>query len=187
MIYVGIDVAKETHYAAVMDDDNNVLVKPFDFTNDAVGFAKLISKLSAFPKDNLLIGLESTGIYSENLIAFLYDSGFRIAVINPIQTATLRKTGIRKTKTDKTDTFLIIKSLMILSISVDKNSPRINKCIVVKSANSDIGSIKIALTFHHRRKTADRMAYPPVVPVAHIVDPDYMLKLLDSINLTPAA
>ena len=113
MIYVGIDVAKETHYAAVMDDNNNVLVKPFDFTNDAVGFAKLISKLSAFPKDNLLIGLESTGIYSENLIAFLYDSGFRIAVINPIQTATLRKTGIRKTKTDKTDTFLIIKSLMV--------------------------------------------------------------------------
>ena len=32
MIYVGIDVAKETHYAAVMDDNNNVLVKPFDFT-----------------------------------------------------------------------------------------------------------------------------------------------------------
>ena len=76
---------------------------------------------------------------------------------------------------------------LILSISVDKNSPRINKCIVVKSASSDIGSIKITLTFHRRRKTADRMAYPPVVPVAHIVDPDYMLKLLDSINLTPAA
>ena len=113
MIYVGIDVAKETHYAAVMDDNNNVLVKPFDFTNDAVGFAKLISKLTSFPKEKLLFGLESTGIYSENLIAFLYDSGFSIAVINPIQTATLRKTGIRKTKTDKTDTLLIIKSLMV--------------------------------------------------------------------------
>lgn len=76
---------------------------------------------------------------------------------------------------------------MILSISVDKNSPRINKCIAVKSASSDIGSIKITLAFHRRRKTADRMAYPPVVPVAHIVDPDDMLKLLDRIDLTPAA
>ena len=76
---------------------------------------------------------------------------------------------------------------LVLSISVDKNSPRINKCTVVKSANSRIGSIKITLAFHRGRKTADRMAYPPVVPVAHIVDPDYMLKLLDSINLTPAA
>ena len=73
-----------------------------------------------------------------------------------------------------------------MSISVDKNSPRINKCIVVKSASSDIGSIKITLAFHRRRKTADRMAYPPVVPVAHIVDPDDMLKLLDRIDLTPA-
>ena len=76
---------------------------------------------------------------------------------------------------------------MILSISVDKNSPRINKCIVVKSASSDIGSIKITLAFHRRRKTAYRMAYPPVVSVAHIVDPDDMLKLLDRIDLTPAA
>ena len=74
-----------------------------------------------------------------------------------------------------------------MSISVDKNSPRINKCIVVKSASSDIGSIKITLAFHRRRKTAYRMAYPPVVPVAHIVDPDDMLKLLDRIDLTPAA
>ena len=40
---------------------------------------------------------------------------------------------------------------MILSISVDNNSPRINKCIVVKSASSDIGSIKITLAFHRRR------------------------------------
>ena len=27
MIYVGIDVAKETHYAAVSDDSSKVLVK----------------------------------------------------------------------------------------------------------------------------------------------------------------
>ena len=36
-------------------------------------------------------------------------------MINPIQTATLRKTNIRKTKTDKVDTLLIIKSLMVNS------------------------------------------------------------------------
>ena len=63
----------------------------------------------------MIIGLESTGIYSENLICFLFDSGYKLAVINPIQTATLRKTNIRKTKTDKVDTLLIIKSLMVNS------------------------------------------------------------------------
>lgn len=113
MIYAGIDVAKDTHYAAVMNNTGEVLVEPFPFENDAAGFCLLQKKLSSFPKDDLLIGLESTGIYSENLICFLFGAGYRLAVINPIQTATLRKTSIRKTKTDKVDTLLIIKSLMV--------------------------------------------------------------------------
>ena len=113
MIYVGIDVAKDVHYAAAMDSDGVVLLEPFPFGNDADGFSSLIKKISYFDKAALLIGLESTGIYSENLICFLFDKGYKLAVINPIQTAALRKTSIRKTKTDKVDTFLIIKSLMV--------------------------------------------------------------------------
>lgn len=109
MIFVGIDVAKDTHYAAVSDDSGAVLVKPFAFQNNAEGFCLLLKKLSEFDRSKLLIGLESTGIYSENLICYLYESGFRLAVINPIQTATLRKTAIRKTKTGKVDIMLIIK------------------------------------------------------------------------------
>lgn len=56
----------------------------------------------------LLIGLESTGHYAENLIYFLYERGYRIGVINPIQTDALRDSNIRKTKTDKIDTKLIV-------------------------------------------------------------------------------
>jgi transposase len=113
MIYVGIDVAKDTHYAAVANSGGEVLVEPFAFGNDAEGFCLFQTKLAAYDRDELLIGLESTGIYSENLICFHYGSGYYLAVINPIQTAALRKTNIRKTKTDKTDTLLIIKALMV--------------------------------------------------------------------------
>lgn len=115
MIYVGIDVAKTTHYAAAMDSEGVVLVEPFAFNNDAPGFSLFTGKISSFPIDEMIIGLESTGIYSENLICFLFDAGYHLAVINPVQTAALRKTNIRKTKTDKIDTFLIIKSLMVNS------------------------------------------------------------------------
>lgn len=73
MIYVGIDVAKTTHFAAVMNSDGVVLVEPFAFDNDAPGFSKLISKIASFPQEQIIIGLESTGIYSENLICFLFD------------------------------------------------------------------------------------------------------------------
>ena len=60
MIYVGIDVAKTTHFAAVMNSDGVVLVEPFAFDNDAPGFSKLISKIASFPQEQIIIGLEST-------------------------------------------------------------------------------------------------------------------------------
>ena len=113
MIYVGIDIAKQKHFASVMSSDGEVLIQPFSFTNDHTGFQSILSKLSAFEKDSLVIGMESTAHYGENLICFLFTRGFRICVINPIQTATLRKTNIRKTKTDSVDTYLIIKALMM--------------------------------------------------------------------------
>lgn len=113
MIYVGIDIAKEKHFAAAMTSDGEVLLKPFGFTNNSEGFKSFLSNLKPFDMTELLIGLESTAHYGENLICYLFDQGYNIAVINPIQTATLRKTNIRKTKTDKIDCLLIIKSLMI--------------------------------------------------------------------------
>ena len=51
MIYVGIDVAKTTHYAAAADSDGVVLVEPFAFDNDAPGFSKLISQIASFPQE----------------------------------------------------------------------------------------------------------------------------------------
>jgi transposase len=122
MIFVGIDIAKETHFAAVMNKDGEVLVDPFAFNNTRQGFDLLLNNLKNFPKEEVLIGLESTAHYAENLIFFLHSIGFKLAVINPIQTATLRKTGIRKTKTDKVDSLLIIKSLMINSFRLYTDS-----------------------------------------------------------------
>ena len=72
MIYIGIDVAKDTHYAAAMDSDGVVLIEPFSFGNNADGFCTLAKKISPFSKADLLFGLESTGIYSENLIKIFF-------------------------------------------------------------------------------------------------------------------
>lgn len=115
MIYVGIDVAKETHVAAAMNTDGVVLLEPFAFPNDHEGFQLLKAKLETLDKSELLIGLESTAHYAENLIFFLHAQGYRLAVINPVQTAAVRKTGIRKTKTDKIDSLLICKTLALSS------------------------------------------------------------------------
>jgi len=111
MIYVGVDIAKNTHYACVTDDKQKLLTKPFVFQNDEAGFAKLRSSFRQHPKDKVIVGLESTSFYGENLIAFLADLGYQIALINPIEISDSRKKKIRNAKTDKIDAKLICKYL----------------------------------------------------------------------------
>lgn len=113
MIYVGIDIAKLTHVAAVEDSNGEILIRPFPFQNDAQGLSFLLTRLDAFPKDQILIGLESTAHYAENVIFYLMQREYQVVLINPLQTAALRNSGIRKTKTDKVDSLLIIKALML--------------------------------------------------------------------------
>jgi transposase len=98
MIYVGIDIAKLNHYASAIDSDGVVLIEPLEFLNDNEGFYTLLSKLNSFELDDIIIGLESTAHYGNNLVSFLVTKGLHVCVINPIQTATLRKNNILKTK-----------------------------------------------------------------------------------------
>lgn len=121
MIFVGIDIAKNTHWASVMNSDGEVLSEPFSFQNNNEGFRKFISKISNYDKEKMLIGLESTAHYGENIISYLFNLNYKIGIINPIQTANLRKSNIRKTKNDKVDTFIIIKALTLNNYSLITN------------------------------------------------------------------
>ena len=116
MVYIGIDIAKFKHFASVVSSDGKVIVKPFSFENSRQGFMKLIEEIENF--QDCLIGLESTGHYAENLIQFLYERNYSVALINPIQTDSLRDSNIRKTKTDKVDTMLIVQCLMLKKYSL---------------------------------------------------------------------
>ena len=113
MIYVGIDIAKLNHFAAVISSDGEILIEPFKFTNDYDGFYLLLSKLAPLDQNSIIIGLESTAHYGDNLVRFLISKDFKVCVLNPIQTSSMRKNNVRKTKTDKVDTFVIAKTLMM--------------------------------------------------------------------------
>lgn len=113
MIFIGIDIAKSNHFDSAVNSDGEVLVEPFKFSNNDEGFQKFINSFKNFKITDCLVGLESTGIYGDNLTAFLFEKGFKIGRINPIQTDSLRSSNIRKTKNDKIDTFLISQCLML--------------------------------------------------------------------------
>jgi len=114
MIYVGIDIAKTNHYASIVDySTGEVIENPFLVTNNKQGFDLLYSKIKDFNKEKVLIGLESTAHYGNNFIFYFHDKQFKIALINPIQTSSLRKTRIRKVKNDKVDSLLICEALSL--------------------------------------------------------------------------
>ncbi len=112
MIYVGIDIAKLNHYAAVLSSDGIVLTEPFKFTNDGDGF-RISSELSDYAPESMIMGLESTAHYGDNLVRYLVANDYKVCVLNPIQTSSRRKDRICKTKTDKVDTIVIAETLMM--------------------------------------------------------------------------
>lgn len=115
MYYIGFDIAKENHYASIANSDGEIIQEAFLVKNSINGFNYFMNKLkdSNISISDCLVGMESTGHYGENLIQFLHNNHFNIGIINPIQTDALRNSNIRKTKTDKIDTYLIIQSLML--------------------------------------------------------------------------
>ena len=113
MIFVGVDIAKLNHFASAISSEGEVLIEPFQFLNDGDGFHLLLSRLSSFEPNNIIIGLESTAHYGDNLVRYLVAHHFNVCVINPLKTSSMRKNNIRKTKTDKVDTFIIAKTLML--------------------------------------------------------------------------
>ena len=118
MFLLGIDIAKLNHVASCIDSSTNeVVFSNFKFKNDFEGFSTLLDKIKTLDAKNLIIGLESTSHYGENLTNFLFKQHFKVALINPLQTSHLRKANIRDAKNDKLDSLNIAKSLIFSKLN----------------------------------------------------------------------
>lgn len=115
MYFCGIDIAKKKHDAVIVDGEGNTQGKPFTILNTATGFEELISRLQSLDQ-NVLIGLEATGHYWLALYERLSDAGFKIVVLNPLQIAAYRRSGIRKVKNDRKDAWWIADYLRIANL-----------------------------------------------------------------------
>lgn len=116
MHYIGIDIAKRMHSAAVLDDDGTLIAEPFLFENTSQGFAAFLMRLGSVGAyyGNCTIGMESTGHYWFALLDFLVAHGFEPIVLNPIQTDAYRRVeNVRSAKTDLIDAILIADLIRI--------------------------------------------------------------------------
>ena len=124
MFYVGIDIAKNSHEASIIDSNGNPVSKSFSFSNSVKGLEKFKRTISSFSisSNNCIIGMEATGHYWVSLYSFLVDLGFACIAINPIQSDAFRKMYIRKTKNDSVDSFIIAQTLRFGEFSVSNFS-----------------------------------------------------------------
>ena len=110
MFYLGIDIAKNTHVASLIDEKGKNIFKGFSFSNSTDGGKSLLEIIKKYVDfSDVTVGMEATGHYWLSIYSFLYDYDFHsIHVINPIQTDGWRKsTEIRKRKNDIIDSVLI--------------------------------------------------------------------------------
>jgi transposase len=107
--FVGIDVALRDHRVAVLDREGEAVGKSFTIPATKDGFTTLLQTLRArgATPAHSVVGLEATGHLWENLEAALVGAGYRVIVLNPVQTRRYRDLVRRKAKTDDIDAHVI--------------------------------------------------------------------------------
>lgn len=112
MVWVGIDVAKRSHEACVLDASGQVVGQPLKFPSSYSGATRLVTTLQGLDSP-VTIALEASGHYWQGLYHHLVAQGFPVVVVNPLQTEAYRSTGVRKVKNDRRDAFVIADFLRI--------------------------------------------------------------------------
>ena len=115
MFYCGIDIAKRQHVVALLDEKGQRTQAVFSIANDRAGFDHLIQALPAM--DSVMIALEATGHYWLALYDVLTQRGYSVAVLNPLQVAAYRRSGVRKVKNDRSDAVWIADFVRIANPS----------------------------------------------------------------------
>ena len=70
MMYLVINISKLNHFAVAISSEDEILIEPFKFTNNYDGVYLMLSKPAPLDKNNIIIGLESTTYYGDNLVRF---------------------------------------------------------------------------------------------------------------------
>jgi transposase len=115
MYSCGIDVAKRKHAVAILDERGQVCRPVFETENTHAGLEYLAEQLGRLD-GCVSVGLEATGHYWLSLYEVLTKAGYPVVVINPLQIAAYRKSGVRKVKNDRTDAVWIADFVRIANL-----------------------------------------------------------------------
>ena len=140
MIIVGIDIASEKHDYFMLHQETGTVFSASSVTirNDEEGYKKLHKDIQSFcgatGDSNVHIGLESTGIYHTNIIAFLLAQDYKVMMINAILTNMTRKASrVHSPKNDNLDAQTICKYMIDHSDEFSPYTPSLYHKTALKS------------------------------------------------------
>ena len=177
MYFIGIDIAKNFHVAAVLGIDSDKVLHTLKFNNDEEGFEKLFLLLSSLDEiSNFTVAMESTGLFFENLYLYLKAKGFKVILLNPYQTNRFREMDtMKKVKNDNID------ALMIAALI---KSGRYSKAYVSEDSYQSIKSL-----YRHKSSLQDELKKHKrqVSTLLAVVFPEMEKVIKDPFNITGLA
>jgi len=115
-LVMGVDIAKEIHWARFVDCRGVEIGKAISFRNDRKGFEKIVAeieknrnlKVLKQPFDNVVIGMEPTGHYWKAFANYLMKAGYKVVCVNPYHTKKAKELDDNsQTASDKKDAMTI--------------------------------------------------------------------------------
>jgi transposase len=99
--FVGIDIGAESHMLAEVNTESSTVRKPWRFEEGGEGYTLLLQALG--DPSEVLVVMEATGHYWQNLFAALVARGFRVALLNPVRSHRFAQEEMLRAKTDGVD------------------------------------------------------------------------------------
>jgi transposase len=117
-LVVGVDIAKTTHWARMVDYRGIEVGKALSFRSDRKGFENIIARINETFKgkfsgrrfDSVMIGMEPTGHYWKTLANHLIKAGYKVVCVNPHHTKKAKELDDNsQTKSDLKDAITIAR------------------------------------------------------------------------------
>jgi transposase len=106
MLFVGLDLGKRSHAVCFIDAAGQQVARPMRVPHTGAGLRQVQEQLRGLTGPTQVI-MEASGAHWMGLARRMQADGMAVQVVNPLQTAGLRKVGIRKTKSDAKDALVV--------------------------------------------------------------------------------
>jgi len=111
---VGIDIGSQTCTMSCLTLDKRQVIKPTPFANTVQGLDWLFERLEGLgvASKQILVGLEATSRYGENLFQALLKRGYQVCLLHPAQMHAFAQQRGMRAKTDQLDATTIARALL---------------------------------------------------------------------------